>query len=172
MKVLKSLLISFIFLYSLIAFLPKEKVLNYLLLKSNQPIKLQYTTFDDNFLTLQIHNLKPYFNNIKICKVNKLKTIIFLFDNNIYIHQIIVSDEFKDFIPNIKNMIIRYNILNPKQITIKANFIGAKIQGFVDIFEKKLILNLVAKNQFKHKYKLFIKKFKKTKQGLRFEYNF
>jgi len=173
LKIFKFILILFVLIYSIIAFFPKEKGLNYVNNRLNkQKIMIDYKNFSDNLLGFEILGIRPYYEDLDVGEIEKVKFNIFLFDNKIILNNFIVSDNFKDFIPNIKKVFIKYNILNPKKIFIKVRFIGGKIDGFIDIVNKKVLLKLDAKSSFKNRYKLFIQNFKKNKKGLVFEYNF
>ena len=173
MKILKYIITILVFLYSLIAFFPKEKVLNYLNTKLiDKKIYIDYEKFNDKLLAFEIKGIKPFYEDIKVANIQKIKFKIFLFDNKIVLNNFLVSSGFRDFIPNIKKVFIRYSVFNPKKIVLKANFVGAKLNGFINIFNRKVFLRLQAKSSFRYKYKMVLKYFKKTKKGLVFEYNF
>ena len=172
MILLRFLLYICIFLITLILLFPKNEVLSYLIVnhleKFDTSIK---ATLENDNLSYVANNSKIYYQNKNtvIAKSFKLEPYFFynkMEANGIGLHGIAAS-----FFPKkIKKLEIVYSLLDPTNILLSGNGDFGKFTGYVEIVEKKVVINLVPSSILKKKYSYLMKYLKKNKKYYTYEY--
>lgn len=151
-----------VFVLCLFLFLPKQGLYNYAqkeLLKykviiSNEEIKT-------SLFGINLSGFDFYFENIKIAKVNSLKLSSFIFYNTLEIDDIEFLDSFEKILPTpIEKIKLNYSLDDIKNVKVSASSIYGKVQGHINIFEKKIFLELFANDKMKREYSKLLKNMK------------
>lgn len=163
MKILIKISFYFIvFILCLFVFLPKEGLYNYAqkeLLKhkviiSNEKIKSDIFTFN-------LSEFDLYFENIKIAKVDSMKLNSFIIFNGLEINNIEFLDSFEKILPTpIEKIKLKYSLDDFKNIKIDANSVYGKLNGDINIFEKKIFLEFLANEKMKREYSKVLRNMK------------
>ena len=135
----------FIFLIGLIigliVFMPKKSLyftLQHFLQKENVYINSEITS---NVINLNLKNGTVFYKGIDVVKFKDIFIYPFLFFNNLKATNINI--DFENL--NINNLYITYSIINPLKVYIKGDSNFGKIDGVVDLVNRKIkvyILNL------------------------------
>mgnify|MGYP000125550911 CR=1 FL=1 len=174
-KLFLSLVYFFSFVFLLVVFLPKQE-LYYLLLKelNKNEIVLDEKYFSDTNLGLKIEDTQVYIKGIKASNIENITLDTFLFFNKLQIKDIKISENFKQFVPaQIDNVSVVYSVMNPLFVDISFRAKEYKGNGFVDIINRKIIINLYPSNKFIRSYSMLLRNMKKINaKEYRYEYSF
>lgn len=172
--ILKSTLLIFTFLFSIIIFLPKEGIYNLLEHKlSEKNIVISNETRKDNLISLDLSNMILFYDEINSATIQSTKIKIFLFSNEIKLNNIKVSNAFRNFVPEkIENAVLEYSILDIKNINIKAEGKFGLFEGKYNIFEKSLTGELKPSSLMKSKYRIFLNNFNFVEGKYKYEFAF
>ncbi len=171
MKILKKVVWIFIFLYLVIAFLPKENLF-YLAEEhlSKQNIILNNEKLRDYFGFFKIEQADVYYDGLNVGNISKTSVFLGLIYNQISINDANFNDSLRNFLPQeVKNITIRGSILFPVRLLISGNGDFGDISGYVDLYNKKLRLSLKPQKDFVGKYPAIAKQFKKDKDEYIYE---
>jgi hypothetical protein len=160
--ILKSTLLIFVFLFSIIVFLPKEGIYNFLEQKlSEKNILISNEVREENLVSLDLTNMILFYDEINSAIIQSTKIKIFLFLNEIKLKNIRVSSTFKKFVPEkIDNIILKYSILDIKSININAEGDFGLFHGKYNLFENRLEGELKPSSMMKTKYRNILNNFK------------
>lgn len=148
--ILRSLVLSVLFIYALLIFLPKEN-LYYLALEklSDHKVEVVSSSIKDTNFGLNISNSKIKYEKIDVAAVDRIFFKTLLFKTELNIQNLKVQKSLKKFFPyDMKYIKITHNILDPLAVDIKLS------------------------KQFKIKNKDISKYLTKTENGYRYEYKF
>ncbi len=163
MKILKKLGWVFLFLYLLIAFLPKEnlfflgekKLQNYNVILNDEKLK-------DRLILFQIQDSSVYYDGLHVGNIDSIDLFLGIFYNQISMKNAIFSDKLRQFIPKeISNLKIQSTIFFPIRLWINGDGNFGDISGFIDLYKKKIRLVLKPKKEFVSKYSTIMREFKK-----------
>lgn len=148
--ILKSFLISILFLYSLLIFLPKENLYYFLLEKLKaENVEIVNSAIKDKHISLNIYDTNVKYKKTDVATVKNIEVKSLLFQTNIDIKDIKIQKSLKKFFPyDMEYIRIEHNILNP------------------------LVIDIELSKQFKIKDENIMKYLTKTENGYRYEYQF
>jgi len=175
MKKLFKVLVLFILFFSfLIIFLPKEKVFFYTLnALSKKNILFKSYIFEDKPYSFYLKDSKIYYKNIQALKIQDFSLNTYIVYNKLIINGIKVDDSLKQFVPsNIKNVNIKYSVLNPLFIDIDIYSKEFKVKGYIDILQEKLVLNLNVSKMFKKQYSKLLRQIKYDNKTKEYKYEY
>jgi len=174
LKLLKYLLLIFIFVESIVLFMPKERLFNALLfeLDSNK-INLKSYSFSDDLFSIDLNNINILYDNIDIANTSNIKAISYIFHNEINVNDIKIDNSLNSILPSkVDNVNIVYSILNPLFIDIRIYSSLYKATGYIDVLKKKLIMNINLSKQFKSKYPKIMRQLKYDKNTKEYIYEY
>jgi len=123
-------------------------------------------TLNDRGFSLDIDNAVVLVKSIESAKIDKVVFNFLIFYNSITLDGIKLSSTVKSFLPlNIKNITVRYSILNPLNAVVYAQGDFGKLDGSVDILDRKVHLVLSPSKKMEKNYKNSLKNFKVSKNG-------
>jgi len=175
MKKLFKVLVLFILFFSfLIIFLPKEKVFFYALnALSKKNILFKSYIFEDKPYSFYLKDSNIYYKNIQALKIQDFSLNTYIVYNKLIINGIKVDDSLKQFVPsNIKNVNIKYSVLNPLFIDIDIYSKEFKVKGYIDILQEKLVLNLNVSKMFKKQYPKLLRQIKYDNKTKEYKYEY
>lgn len=170
----KSICYLFAFIYLFVYFFPKNELYFYSLNKAQEfGIQVQDEVFLDNGLGFKINDANLFIKDINAANIESINSNFYIFSNEIDINNVIVSSNFKNFVPrNISNINIKYAIWNPLFVNIKIFGKSFKAEGYFDIMNLKLVLNLNPSSQFIRSYPFILSEMKKiNSKEYRYEYS-
>ena len=175
MNKIKSLLLSIIFLLSIIIIIPKS-ILYYKLenVLSKQKIYINGETTSETLNLFYIDKATIYYEDIKIARIKQISIFSLIFFNNISIEGIGINKHLKAFAPKkISDIKISYNIFSPQTINIKSIGNIGSLTGFVDLSSNNLLLKLKPSKIIKTKYSKILSFMKRDNKGeYIYEYKF
>jgi len=171
MKVLRILLLGGVFVFFMMAFLPKKNLFYaleaYLATKS---IYLSNEKLSEKFFGLDIHTMEIAYETIMACQVKKVSSSFFIFWNSIDVENIHLQTMGLGFLPKtIESLQISYGVLNPFIFSIDAISPIGVIQGNYNLRSKMLVLTLVPSKEAKTQYSSILKNFKEDKGSYSYE---
>ncbi len=173
-KILKLVIYIFVFIFCILIFLPKESLYN-LLEKElyTQEIIISNEVRNEELLEFSINNYELYIKGIKVANINKSSFFSLLFFTKIYISNIELDNSFKNMIPSpIINIEISHLILDYNNLKIKSIGKFGKINGIVDILNRKINIELQASKLMKESYFDILNKMKLKDGKYLYEYKF
>jgi len=123
---------------------------------------------EDKLYKLTANDTKVYFKSIKIANIGQIDAGLWLFYNEIKLKNLRLSKKtpiLKNF--KILNSYITYTLLSPTKVKIEGKSKRGDFIGEVEIFKHKgfiLLKSNTMKDAFLQQY------FKKTKEGMRYEF--
>jgi len=135
---------------------------------SNKNIIIIAKQQEDKRYKFTANNTKVYFNSIKIANIGQIETRLWLFYNEIELKNLRLSKNMP-ILKNLKilNSHITYTLLSPTKVKIKGKSKIGDFIGEVEIFKHKgfiLLKSNTMRDTFLQQY------FKKTKEGMRYEF--
>jgi hypothetical protein len=173
-KVLKGLFLVLLFIFSIIVFLPKEKMFDFAVQELKQfDIEIKNYDFQDKYFTFDIDNLNIYYKDIQTIQIEKIQINPFVLKNDVNLQAIKADKSLQQFVPsNIQKVAISYNILKPILIKIKAHSKQFKINGYFDMVESKVVLKITLSKVFKREYSKIVKFLKYNTQTKDYTYEY
>ncbi|APW64566.1 MULTISPECIES: hypothetical protein [Arcobacteraceae] len=161
-KIFKFFFYLVLLLFFIITLLPKESLYNLLEHKlSNEEVIISNEKRDEKLFVLNVSDAKIYYEGINVAVIDKMSFSTFLFFNNINISNVKVGESLSRMIPSlIENIDIKYSVLDFKNVKIQSYGSFGEINGKLDIFAKKIILELKASPIMKRKYSKLLKQMK------------
>lgn len=161
-KIFKFFVYLFLLIFFILLLLPKESLYNYLEHKlSSTNIIVSNEQRKERLLSLDVNNSDIYYEGIKVANIREVSFLTLLFYNEINMKNIEVLDSLAVIIPpSIKNVNIKYSILDYKNIHINSAGSFGKLEGTFNILNTKLTLNLDASKLMKTKYLKLLKSMK------------
>ena len=172
---LKSIIFFIIFLYLFVAFLPKENLYYFGLEQLKKySVVVKNETIKEGYFDFELNKADIFFKGINAVHIEKIYLKSLLFDTTFLVEKIKVDEVFKRFVPaKIDKVLLKYSIFNPLFVNINLEAKGIRGYGFIDILNKKLIINLKPSKKFIRDYKMVLKKLKKQSNGeYKIEYQF
>lgn len=143
------------FIVGLVVLMPKENL--YFTLQHFLKEKKIYINSDIySGIALVLKDGTIFYNNIDIMNFKNIKVYPFIFFNSINVDSLKINFEGL----KIKKLNIIYSIANPKRASIKGESNFGKIDGYIDIFDRKIKIYILNLNNSNLKRLL-----KKDKQG-------
>ncbi len=153
-KILQIFIYLLIFIFSLLFFLPKESMYNLLekeLIKYDVIVSNEKR--EESAFTFTIKDADIYVKGINLANVSKLELSTYLFYNNIELKNIKLLDSLQNMAPSpVRSATMTYSVLNFDKVMIKANGSFGKLDGYIDLINQKLVLNLDASSKMKKSY--------------------
>ncbi len=174
MKILKKIGWIFLFLYLLIAFLPKENLffLAEKKLKSYNVV-LNDETLKDRAILFQIQDSSVYYDGLHVGNIDSIDMFLGIFYNQISLKNAIFSDKLRQFIPKeISALKIKSTIFFPIRLWVNGDGNFGEVSGFIDLYKKNVRLVLKPQKDFVIKYPAIMKEFKKINNEYIYEKNF
>ena len=161
-KILKLFSYLILLIFFILILLPKESIYNYIEHQlSNDEVIISNENRDEKLLSLNINNADIYYEGIKIANIDKTSFLFFFFYNEVNINNIRIEDSLSTMIPSsITNVKIKYTILDYEFIHIKSIGSFGKLEGTLNILNKKLFLKLEPSSLMKTKYNKLLKNMK------------
>jgi len=163
---MKFLLRSFsyfiVFILAVLLFLPKIELFNLVekeLEKNSLIISNEKKVSQLNGLTLE--NADIYYQEVLSANIEKIDITTYLVYSKFEINNLIVSKSLQNFLPrNIEKVEVDYSILDFKKLNIKAKGKFGELFGYVDIFERKLKVELNPTQFMKLEYRNILREFR------------
>lgn len=155
------------FMLALMYFTPKTN-LYYMLEKElvKHELIISDEKVSDKGFVLSLENAVIYMKDIESAQIKELDVKIFALYNAINVTDIKLSEVAGSFIPvKINNVDIRYSVINPLNIVIKAQGDFGEASGVVNILEKQLHLNVTPSEIMKKRYRNTMRQLKKQEDG-------
>lgn len=173
-KLLKTIIYVFIFILSLIIFLPKESIYNFVEKQlEKEHLVISNEKRNETLLGLTLNDANIYYQDIEIANIEKNSISSFLFYTNINIENIRLLDSLKTMIPSpISNISISHSIFDYDKLSIKGNGSFGSLNGFIDIVNRIVFLELDASNQMKSSYSKILSNMKLKDGRYIYEYKF
>lgn len=153
-RIFKFFIYLFIFIFALLMLLPKESLYNLLEKELNKydVIISDEKRFEDTF-SFKITDGNLYVKGINLANIKKAKVTSYLFFTDIELKNIKLLDSLQNMVPSpVTSANITYSILNFDKLDIKANGSFGKVDGFVDLRNRKIIVNLDPTSKMKNSY--------------------
>ena len=138
------------------------------LLKYNVILSNENTT--ENLMSLDVNNVDVYYRKSPFAIIEKSSFLCTLFVNKITLENVTLSK-----VPLTINFLeFNYGTMNPTNIDIQSYGSFGKLNGKVNLLDRKvnLILHLKSKELLNSEYAYLIKKMKYSKGEYRYEYKF
>lgn len=165
MKILKKFLWVLVFVYLVIAFLPKANIF-YL---AEDGLKKYNIAFNDEkigdyLVFFRVFDAKMYYEGLHVGDVKSISIFPTIIYNQIGVKEANFSNSLKQFVPKeVKSLTLINTIFYPIKIWIRGDGDFGKISGSLNLYTKKLRLELKPTNSFLTNYKSLAKQFKKDK---------
>ena len=126
--------------------------------------------FNNKFFGFELHNLNIYYKGIKSVNIKEIKSKYYF----ISLKDIRLDDTLKDMIPqNIKTIIFKIDYKKPYIITIYSFGDFGKIDGQINVLDRKIKIFLQTTKTIQKRYKkLLLGKFKYHQGKYIYEYQF
>jgi hypothetical protein len=173
MKFIFKLIALFLFfIYSVLFFLPKDLIYNLFEKElEKQKIIISQEVRKEKSFSFVLSDAEVYFDGLQIADVKRTDISTLLFNNTIDIMDIQLSQSFSKIFPSKINKInIKHNITSYNKITIYAVGDFGEINGYINILDKKLYLNLQASALMKESYIKLLQKMKYKDGVYTYEY--
>jgi len=160
MQMVKRIIGGFFLLIILLWLLAPKEELYYLLekeLKKNDII-ISNETIKDRWFGVVIENADIYVKGAKMAEVSELQLNIFFLYNTLTVKRVKTNEAIHNVAPkDIENVLIKYSIIDPLNVTIDADGSFGVLQGAVEMLKREVkILFPVAKDI--NVFKKFLKK--------------
>lgn len=174
MKILKKFGWLLLFIYLIIAFLPKENLF-YLAEQKIKPynIVLNNESLKDRFFLFEINNGTLFYDGLHVGDVESIDMFLGLFYNQISLKNANFSDSLKQFVPKeITDFTIKSTIFYPIYFWIDGKGDFGEISGSANLYKKSVRLVLNPNKNFLTKYPTIAKEFKKINNEYVYEKTF
>jgi hypothetical protein len=173
-KIIKPLLYIIVSIYLIFIFISKDR-LYYLLEQKLQSkdITISNKHNSNNIFGINLNAGKIYYKDVNIANFDKINFFTLLLYNEIEIDSLSGNGIVANFFPGkISYASIKYNILSPNKISIKANGEFGTANGNFDILSNQISIYIDANKTVENKYKLIFSKMKNIKGVLTYEQKF
>lgn len=167
MKISKKLLWAVLFVYLVILFLPKANFF-YLLEEelNKQHIVLNDEKLTDLFGVFKVSDAKVYYEGLHVGNIESINVLPAIIYNQVSINEAKFTNSLRQFVPKeIKNITVKGTVFYPVRFWISGDGNFGEINGYIDIYKKRLELKLKPQKNFLSKYPEIARSFKKNKQG-------
>ncbi|MBD3840500.1 MAG: hypothetical protein IE909_01215 [Campylobacterales bacterium] len=151
-----------LFLFVLVVFSPKEKLYFYAIdLLQTYKVDVNQLNIQQKLNGLNVDSLTLHYDGINTSSISSFGLSTYLLDTRIYMKDILVSDGFKNFLPQkINNINLHHTIFNPIIINVDCNFDGGKIFGTIDLVDRIIKVQVHTSKKFKTLYPIVVKQMK------------
>lgn len=164
-NITKTLILIFIFLITFIISFPKDKIYYYSLSKLKEHnIAINSLKKDIGLMNIDLQNNIIYLSNASIARASSIDIGLLSIDVN----NVNFQGSFTSLVPKIDHIKIWYSL--GKFLEVKGKF--GNIIAKTDIFNKKIIFTANIDQNTYNKYRNIFKKFKKSKEGYKYELSF
>jgi len=168
-------LLGIVFLMIFMFFLPKANLFYFVqreLKESN--LLIDFDTINENGYTLSMTNTTVYLKDIDVLKADIASLDTYLFYNTVVLEEVKLSSLAKEFLPlKINEIKVVYTLSNPTKLFFNGDGEIGKVQGNVDLLDKKVFLILFPSSLMKKRYLKTLRYFHKNKNGeLYYEYKY
>ena len=140
----KALLLFLVILFSLAVFAPKREL--YYLLEAyllRQDIIIDNEEIESGLFTLKLRHPELYIKGIKVANIKEVSLLTLLFYSTISAREIKTDASFQNWVPEKIDVVsLRYQVLNPMNITLKARGSFGMLDGYLSIKNRVLHLDL------------------------------
>ncbi len=145
MQVVKKALLYFlVILFSLAVFAPKREL--YYLLEAylmRQDIIIDNEEIESGLFALKLHHPVLYIKGIKVADIEEVSLFTLLFYTTISAKEIKTDASFRRWVPGqIDTVLLRYQVLNPLNITLQAKGSFGAANGYFSIDKRVLHIDL------------------------------
>ena len=173
-KMLRFLLWSLLFVYLAIALLPKESLF-YQAERLLEPMKIYVNEADlsDRLLNFKLHEATILYQDVEAATIEGISLTTLLFYNRLSLTPFAIKEELAAFVPpKIATLSITQHILMPHKISIEAAGDFGTATGYVDLFERKLHIDIVFSSLVSRDYPALLKMVKHNAEGYYYEQAF
>ena len=141
----KAALFLLVILFSLAIFAPKrelyypleEKLLQHGIIIDNEEV-------DSGLFTLKLHHPEIYIKGIKVAEISEISLLTLLVYTSIKAEEIKVDSSLRRLLPGeIGVATARYQILDPKRVTLKVSGTFGRAEGYLSLDSRVLHLDLL-----------------------------
>ena len=153
-----------LFFVTIIYFFPKNEAVNFIVKEFSKKEKVDFQiTLDNNFLSYYGENGVVFFKDERIASISNVEISPYLFYYNIILDNVKLEGYAGEFFPkNIKNINLSYNIFMPNKITIESNGEFGTLNGYIELFEEKMFLEITPSSLLSKNYSFILSQFKKN----------
>lgn len=155
------------FILALMYFTPKVSVYYFIeQILSSYSIVVSKENVEDTGLALKIKDASVSIKSVDIADVSVIDATMLVLYNSINAENITLSSEYEYFMPlKVKNINIRYSILDPLNIVATSSGEFGKASASINIFDRMLHLNLQPSDITLKNYKKSLQYFKRSENG-------
>jgi len=163
-----------VFVLALLVLFPKESAYNFLEqeLAKNKVIISDEARVSKSF-GLDILDSKLYFEGIEVANTSKATVTTFLFFTKVKVKDIKLLDSFARMLPSpIIDIEIKHSVVKYDKLDVNANGLFGKLEGEVDVLNRKVNLELFPSKVMKSTYRNVLRNFKLKDGRYIYEYNY
>ena len=166
-KIVKFFAYMLFFIVALMYLMPKESIYFFAekqLQKYN--VVIAHESVKDRGLSLELQHLDIYVESIQSAKIKKVDISLFGIYNEINVKNIDLSTAVASMLPTkIESLNIKYSLLNPLNVTLKAKGAFGTLDGVANIKNRKIVAELKPSSLMKRDYRSALRNFKKQANG-------
>lgn len=153
-RVVKSISLVVVFLFSILVFLPKESIYFFIEKKlSENGAILSNEQINSTFSGFEIKGADIFYQNIAIANVDKISVKSYLFISDIKVKDIRLMESLQSFAPALINEVnIKYSIFSFKNIKIDSFGDFGTLNGNINLVNRVLYLELTPSNKMRNIY--------------------
>jgi len=170
MQMVKNIVIIIVVVwFGLVAFMPK-KALYYRLEEelAKQDIKLNEKLIDESLFSLRIEDVNVYVKGINIASIREINLFTLLFYSHLSIDEVNLDSSLGMLAKDIGRSDIFHSISSPTNLVVDVNSSIAKVDGLVDLAQRKVRLDI----ENSPNIKMIRPMLKKDEKGWYYETNF
>jgi len=173
-KIIYFLICLIVFLEITVYFLPKKQLFLLANAKlSSYLISLDAKDISDRDFRLILKNSVLTYDKMQVASSKKIEFLSLIFFEKITIRDIKLSDIVMGMLPkDIKEVDIKWTPLYGYKVRFHAIGDVGKIDGYVDLFHKKVVLHLNPSRLVRRSYRRLLRQMKKEGKGYKYVKNF
>lgn len=167
-KVAKFFAYSAFFIMMLYLFFPKEN-----LYYKMQDIAVEYKVkvfenkIQENLFSLELLDGKLIYEGIEVARFQKADIMLLGFYNSVHVQSVTLSGFMKHFLPQkIEQIDVSYSLVHPLEIRFLLQGDFGTAEGYYEIKENKIIVNLHPSKVMQLRFKSSLREFKKLENGV------
>ncbi|MGA1933227.1 hypothetical protein ACH5BF_11030 [Arcobacter sp. YIC-464] len=173
-KIFKFLVYLFFFVFISLVLLPKQELF-FALEKEleKQNVIVSNEEFKNKALGFDIKYVDIYLEGINAANIQNISIDSYLVYNKVAIKNVRLLDSFKTMFPTpLTNIYLTYSILDYENIQINADGIFGKVEGSLNIFDRKATIYLDASSSMKSSYSNLLRQMRLKDGRYIYEYKF
>lgn len=172
--ILRSIIIIFLFIYSFLAFLPKEGFYNFLEQELiERGVIVSGETLKEKTFGIKVTGAEIYYEGLNTALFKSLDLDTYLFYTSAKLKDLRVSKDLANMLPSkILNVNVEHSVLNIIAANISANGDFGSFEGKIHLLDRKITGELKPSNIMKSKYRNLLREFKLVEGKYLYEYRF